>query len=99
MKMCNFLIHEGIEWKFILSKLPNFGGIWEAGVKSFKFQLKRIIGNQNLTEEELLFLTKPIEIEGVLNSRPLTPLSPVFKNFETLIPSHFLIGRATTRQS
>ncbi|XP_035228422.1 uncharacterized protein LOC118200567 [Stegodyphus dumicola] len=36
------------------------------------------------------------EIEGVLNSRPLFPLSADFDNFETLTPGHFLIGRPIT---
>ncbi|GBL93579.1 hypothetical protein AVEN_59755-1 [Araneus ventricosus] len=86
-----FLISESIEWKFIPPKSPNFGGIWEAGVKSFKFHLKHVIGGQKLTLEE--FITILAEIEGVLNSRPLTPLSPEFDDFETLSPRHFLIGR------
>ncbi|GFV66467.1 hypothetical protein TNCV_379941 [Trichonephila clavipes] len=25
-------------------RAPNFGGLWEAGVKSFKFYLKRVVG-------------------------------------------------------
>ncbi|GBM42553.1 hypothetical protein AVEN_140270-1 [Araneus ventricosus] len=89
--LSEFLTSESIEWKFIPPKSPNFGGIWEAGVKSFKFHLKRVIGSQKLTLEE--FITILAEIEGVLNSRPLTPLSPEFDDFETLSPGHFLIGR------
>lgn len=85
---------ESIEWKFIPPKSPNFGGIWEAGVKSFKFHLKRVIGNQKLTLEE--FCTILAEIESVLNSRPLTPLSSDFEDFEILSPGHFLIGRPIT---
>ncbi|GBN71011.1 hypothetical protein AVEN_212656-1 [Araneus ventricosus] len=75
------------------SKSPN-GGLWEAGVKSFKHHLERVIGNAHLTLEE--FLTIILEIESVLNSRPLTPLSTKFDNFETLSPGHFLIGRPLT---
>ncbi|GBM94249.1 hypothetical protein AVEN_113105-1, partial [Araneus ventricosus] len=75
-------------------KSPNFGGIWEAGVKCFKFHLKRVIGKQILSLEE--FVTILAEIEGVLNSRPLTPLSSDFDNFEVLTPGHFLIGKPIT---
>ncbi|GBO21377.1 hypothetical protein AVEN_139965-1 [Araneus ventricosus] len=82
---------ESIEWKFIPPKSPNFGDISEVGVKSFKFHLKRVIGGQKLTLQE--FITILAEIEGVLNSRPFTPLSPEFDDFETLSPGHFLIGR------
>ncbi|GBN55059.1 hypothetical protein AVEN_204340-1 [Araneus ventricosus] len=87
--LANFLLSENIEWKFIPPKSPNFGGLREAGVKSFK-HLKRVVGNANLTLEE--FLTVILEIESVLNSRPLTPLSTKFDNFETLSPDHFRIG-------
>ncbi|GBN80111.1 hypothetical protein AVEN_274764-1 [Araneus ventricosus] len=92
--LANFLLSENIEWKFIPPKSPNFGGLWEAGVKSFKHHLKRVVGNAHLTLEE--FLTIILEIESVLNSRPLTPLSTEFDNFETLSPGHFLIGRSLT---
>ncbi|GFU51994.1 hypothetical protein TNCV_861941 [Trichonephila clavipes] len=32
-KVSNFLSTEEVYWKFIPPKSPNFGGIWEAGVK------------------------------------------------------------------
>ncbi|GFV72431.1 integrase catalytic domain-containing protein [Trichonephila clavipes] len=73
---------------------PNFGGLWESGVKSFKTHLKRVAGSSNLTLEE--FITLLAEIEAVLNSRPLSPLSSDFDDFETLSPGHFLIGRPVT---
>ncbi|GFY00072.1 uncharacterized protein TNCV_1341701 [Trichonephila clavipes] len=53
--------------------------------------LKRAAENSSLTLEE--FITLLAEIEAVLNSRPLSPLS---SNFETLSPGHFLIGRPVT---
>ncbi|GFT15333.1 integrase catalytic domain-containing protein [Trichonephila clavipes] len=33
-KLANYLAAEGIEWKFIPAKSPNFGGLWEAAMKS-----------------------------------------------------------------
>ncbi|GFX69883.1 integrase catalytic domain-containing protein [Trichonephila clavipes] len=54
-------------------RAPNFGGLREAGVKSFKFYLKRAIGNLKMTLEELLTIIT--QIEGILNSRPNTALS------------------------
>ncbi|GFT06587.1 integrase catalytic domain-containing protein [Trichonephila clavipes] len=36
------------------------------------------------------------QIEGILNSRPLTPLSTNIDDLSVLTPAHFLIGRSIT---
>ena len=66
----------------------------KAGVKSFKYHLKRTIGLYKVTIEE--FNTIITQIEGILNSRPLTPLSSDINEYEVLTPAHFLIGRPIT---
>ncbi|GFY06139.1 integrase catalytic domain-containing protein [Trichonephila clavipes] len=85
---------EHIDWHFIPARSPNFCGLWESSVKSFKTHLKRVAGNSNLTLEE--FITLLAEIEAALNSRSLSPLSSDFDDFETLSPAHFLISRPVT---
>ncbi|GFV74873.1 integrase catalytic domain-containing protein [Trichonephila clavipes] len=62
----NMLSSEGITWNFSPLRGPNFGGLWESGVKSFKYHLKRVVGSARLTLEE--FLTVITQIEGILNS-------------------------------
>ncbi|GFV07440.1 hypothetical protein TNCV_1737951 [Trichonephila clavipes] len=47
-----------------------------------------------MTLEE--FLTIITQIEGILNSRPITPLSEDIDDLEVLTPGHFLIGRPIT---
>ncbi|GFW89512.1 integrase catalytic domain-containing protein [Trichonephila clavipes] len=90
-KLSGFLSTEGIEWKFIPPTASTFCGLWEVAVKSVKYHLKRVVGKLNLTYEE--FLTVCIEIEGVLNSRPLCPLTSNIDDLNVLTPAHFLVGR------
>ena len=59
-----------IEWKFNLERAPWWGGFLERMVQSVKRCLRKVLGNARLTFDELL--TTLVEVEGTLNSRPLT---------------------------
>lgn len=89
-----FLSKDMITWHFIPARTPNFGGIWESNIKSMKRHLFRIIDKAKLTYEELS--TVLAQIESILNSRPLTPVSDNPEDLEALTPAHFLIGRPLT---
>ena len=78
-----------VEWQFNLEKAPWWGGIFERMVKSAKRCLKKSIGRNCLTYDELLTLV--IEVEAVLNSRPLSYVSSEDME-EPLTPSHLLVG-------
>lgn len=85
---------QNIQFHFIPPYASHFGGLWEAGVKSCKHHLRRVIGNAHLTYEELN--TVLTQVEAVLNSRPLSPLSTDPDDLQPLSPAHFLIGRTMT---
>ncbi|GFV74016.1 DNA double-strand break repair Rad50 ATPase [Trichonephila clavipes] len=61
-----YLSKSSIDWHFIPPSSPHFGGIWESGIRSVKFHLKRVLGETILTFEELTTLLT--QIEGLLNS-------------------------------
>ena len=80
----------GTSWFFIPPASPHFGGLWEAGVRAIKAHLYRISNDIRFTYEELNTLL--VQIEGVLNSRPLCSMSDNADDYNALTPSHFLIG-------
>ncbi|XP_070167756.1 uncharacterized protein [Polyergus mexicanus] len=84
------LANDGTTWSFIPPGAPHFGGLWEAGVKSVKYHLRRVIGDHTLSYEELA--TVLTQVEACLNSRPLYALSNDPSDLSTLTPGHLLIG-------
>lgn len=84
------LATERTTWHFIPPHAPNFGGLWEAGIRSTKTHLKKVIGDVTLTYEELSTLLA--QIEACLNSRPINVLSDDPNDPLPLTPGHFLIG-------
>ncbi|XP_074026202.1 uncharacterized protein [Leptinotarsa decemlineata] len=79
---------ENIEFHFNTPSALHFPGICEAGIESVKSHLIKIIGGQVLTYEELY--TELVQIESLLNSRPLTPSSSDPNDLSVLHPGHFL---------
>ena len=66
------------------------GGYYGRMVQLEKRSLRKVLGKAQLTYEELL--TVLTEVEGVLNSRPLTYIHPEVTD-NPLTPSHLVIGR------
>lgn len=77
-----------IKWSFIPPVAPHHGGLWEAAVKSAKNHLKRVVGDQWLTFEELA--TVLVSVEACLNSRPIGRLSDDNADTLALTPGDLL---------
>ncbi|XP_064632801.1 uncharacterized protein LOC135491084 [Lineus longissimus] len=82
----------GIKWHFNPPAAPHFGGAWEHLVSSVKRALSATLKNTLVTDTVLC--TALIEVEAVLNSRPLTQNSPDPHDFSAMTPNHFLLGCA-----
>ena len=77
------------EWVFNIEKAPWWGGVFERMVKSTKCCLRKFIGQAKFSLDEIH--TAVVEVESIINSRPLTHLSPCDLD-EALTPSQLITG-------
>ncbi|XP_070531583.1 uncharacterized protein [Ptychodera flava] len=92
LKIVDSAANKGIIWKFNPPLGSHHGGLFEALIKSAKVALKAILGDARVTDEELH--TAIVEVEGLMNSRPLTYCSNDPTDEPVLTPNHFLYGQA-----
>ncbi len=86
------LASQKIEFVYNPPGAPHFGGCWEREIRSIKAALKVTIGAQTVTEEVLR--TFLVEVEGVLNSKPLGYTSSDVADLDPItLLFFFLIGR------
>jgi hypothetical protein len=79
-------------WHFIPKRATWYGVFWERLIGFTKTVLKKVLGRAHVTFSCLQTII--VEIEAVLNDRPLT--SSDIEDEESLKPSHLLYGRRIT---
>ena len=91
-----YLSDRGISWHFIVQRAAWHGAIWERLVRSVKRCLRKVIGRASIIIEELQTLL--VEIEGIINSRPLTYVYDDLSGVSyPLTPSQLIYGYSTAR--
>ncbi|XP_066944594.1 uncharacterized protein [Macrobrachium rosenbergii] len=73
-------------WKFIPARSPRFGAMWERLIGLLKSYLKKIVGQTLLSFEELAHVL--VELEGIINDRPLSYTPGDLNQLEILTPNH-----------
>ncbi|XP_075163374.1 uncharacterized protein LOC142236009 [Haematobia irritans] len=81
------------KWNFNPPGAPHMGGAWERLVRSVKTVLYNMMPSRSPSDE--LLRSMLIEVENVINSRPLSyvPLDDVTS--EAITPNHFLLGSSS----
>lgn len=78
-------------FKFNPPGASHFWGCWEREIRSLKSALCSSIGDQIVTEEVLR--TVLVEIEGILNSKPIGYTSSDIADLDPVTPNMLLMGR------
>ncbi|MEL6931451.1 MAG: hypothetical protein AAFO95_22930, partial [Cyanobacteria bacterium J06600_6] len=81
-----------VKWQFLPPYASNFAGVHEILVRSMKRALRHILGDANVSDEELF--TALVQAESLMNSRPITTCEDDVSSDPCLTPNHFLFGRA-----
>ncbi|KAM9364275.1 uncharacterized protein KZ484_010543 [Pholidichthys leucotaenia] len=80
-----------LKFHFNPPSAPHFGGSWEREIRSIKAALTSTLGSQVVSVEVLQ--TVLIEIEGILNSKPLGYVSSDLADPDPVTPNMLLMGR------
>ncbi|KAK7882057.1 hypothetical protein WMY93_028231 [Mugilogobius chulae] len=87
----NQLADQQIEFRFNPPGSPHFGGTWEREIKTIKGALQVVLRDQTVAEPVLQ--TVLIEVEGLLNAKPLGYISSDAADPDPVTPNLLLMGR------
>jgi hypothetical protein len=84
----SYMSANNIEWRFITEFAPWMGGYYERLVGLVKRSLRKSLGKLTVSFDQLNTLL--IEVEAILNTRPLVYVTSELDSGHTLCPSDFL---------
>ena len=87
------LLSKGITWKFIPSRASSMGGIYERMVGIIKKEIMKMQSRQVFDEYD--WRAHMIEIESVINDRPLTYVSDKEEEPAVITPKAIFSGNST----
>lgn len=93
-ELIKFLTMRKCKWYFNAPLAPHTGGLWERNIQLIKKHLNIILHERS--PREFVLKTLFAEIEGIINSRPLTFNSTNPDDLEPITPNHLLIGPKTS---
>lgn len=85
------LSSQQIHFRFNPLHAPHFGGSWECEIRTIKSALHTTLGSQTVTEEVLRTIL--IEVESIVNSKPLGYTSSDVADPDPITPNMLLMGR------
>jgi hypothetical protein len=83
---------QNIERTFSPPSAPHFGGAWESFIKTAKDALCFILQDHSFPDEVLI--SSLVEVESIMNDRPIGRCSTEPNDPAVLTPNHLLLGRA-----
>lgn len=88
-KIRNSLLKDNIKWSFNPPAASHHGGVWERIIRMVRKVLLSVLHQQVLDDEGLCTIL--CEVEAILNSWPITTMSPDPHDLEALTPNHVLL--------
>ena len=86
----DYLLNHSITWTFNPPAASHMGGVWERLIRTVRNVLSPLMREFGERLDDESFRTLLCEVEAIVNSRPLTPLSTDPDDLTPLTPSHIL---------
>ena len=93
-KIDNTLLARRVQWHFQPPASSHRGGVWERIIRSVRRLLNAICNEQRLTDEVLA--TVMVEVERILNDRPLLSVTSDTQDEQVLTPNHLILLRGSS---